>query len=275
MKVLNVGDKLPDFSEDIPKIKGRFRSKFEVRVREFFRGIKDKYFNWNLLDGQKRFEIVARRLYVVLSLFAILMLVATILGNKKNVETKVVVEQCRESVLKTGDVLNGSKITIDDNGKVWYSVPAPKEEKKEEVKKAEVKPNTKTSNVKVADPKKIAQVYQAKGSPRTKDVEWIYKEAQKRKINPSLFLAVQGIESSYGKNCYKNNCWGFGKWGDGTVIAKYFTGKDYKEGTLIVLDGWVENGYANLHTAEDMQKKGYNSSAHWLNSVKLIQSYWD
>lgn len=236
--------------------------------------------DWDLLDGQKRGEVIFRRMYVVGSVMGILMLGTTLLSPKyKETQKDVQLETpiVKETVLKTGDILNGSRIVIDENGKVWYQFIQDSVSSgtlKDKKKVSNKKETPKQSSVKGVDVKRIVKVYEKYGSPRAKDVEWIYTEATKRKINPSLFLAVQGIESSYGKNCIQNNCWGFGKWGDGTVVSKYFTGKNYREGTLIVMNGWVENGYT-VNTAEQMQSKGYNSSSHWLNNVKLIQSYWE
>lgn len=77
--------------------------------------------SWDLLDGRRRGEVIARRLYVLLSILAMLLMLTSLYAQQSPV-TKVVTAQEPEgeTVLKSGDVVNGVEVRVHDDGSVWY-----------------------------------------------------------------------------------------------------------------------------------------------------------
>lgn len=80
----------------------------------------------NLLDGQRKGEIIFRRVFLILIVYLLVLFIGKALTNKPE-------ETPREA--GAIEIVNGQKVQIDENGKTWYIqeyTPKP------EVKKAEV-----------------------------------------------------------------------------------------------------------------------------------------
>lgn len=106
-----------------------FRIKKEIRLPElrFWK-------NWNLLDGQRRGEVVFRRVFLILVIYTIVLLLANIYGDK--VKGLDAFSEARENeaeavekvevgvdgvgnVVKQGDVVNGQEVVVED-GRATY-----------------------------------------------------------------------------------------------------------------------------------------------------------
>ena len=77
---------------------------------------KFKSLKINLLDGQRRGEIVFRRVFLLLVLYAIVVLVLKLTTPKPEEGAEIEKVQAREEVMWEGD----QKVEIDENGKKWY-----------------------------------------------------------------------------------------------------------------------------------------------------------
>jgi hypothetical protein len=89
--------------------------------------------NWNnLIDDAYKPKNSIKRGFIIMFIIFLIQLVAFLItskiysngysrGYEKGIEVeKTSTKPCRETVLKTGDILNGDRISIDENGKVWY-----------------------------------------------------------------------------------------------------------------------------------------------------------
>lgn len=96
-------------------------------MKNIFKDLVKKMPKVNLLDGTRRGEVVFRRVFLIIILYALLYLTLSLLTNKP--EEQVVVEPvgASETVLKDGDVVNGQKIDIAEDGVVWYIYEQPQE----------------------------------------------------------------------------------------------------------------------------------------------------
>ena len=109
----------------------------------------------------------------------------------------------------------------------------------------------------------VKKVYKRTNSPVTSELEFLFNECKKRKLNFRLVASIQAEESGWGKSikCQSsNNCFGFGK----------FKFNSYKEGTKFILDRFVK--YYQVDTAEEMSKRGYNQHQSWIDNVNSIQN---
>lgn len=80
---------------------------------------KIKAIDFNILDGQKRSEKVIRRILLLLIGYALIYLLITLVVGKGE---KIIIKEVKTDnvILNDGDVVNGQKVDIDENGKVWY-----------------------------------------------------------------------------------------------------------------------------------------------------------
>lgn len=79
----------------------------------------------NLLDGQRKGEIIFRRVFLILIVYLLVLFIGKALTNKPE-------ETPREA--GAIEIVNGQKIQVDENGKTWYIQEyTPKPEKKAEV----------------------------------------------------------------------------------------------------------------------------------------------
>lgn len=78
-----------------------------------------KSLNVNLLDGQRKGEVVFRRVFILLvgALLVYLLLLAFVGRKDQNVE---VVDAKETTEYKDGDIVNGQEVDIDEDGKVWF-----------------------------------------------------------------------------------------------------------------------------------------------------------
>lgn len=72
---------------------------------------KFKSLKINLLDGQRRGEVVARRIFLLLVVYLLILFVGKALVNKPEPEVR-----------EAGaiEIVNGQKIQVDENGQTWY-----------------------------------------------------------------------------------------------------------------------------------------------------------
>lgn len=88
----------------------------------FFKKIKNSLLKIriNLLDGNKKSEVIFRRVFLLVVLYALLYLTVKLVTTKPQEQEVITPVDAVETVLKDGDVVNGQKIDIDESGKVWY-----------------------------------------------------------------------------------------------------------------------------------------------------------
>jgi len=87
------------------------------KMQKFVRKIKS--IDFNILDGQKRSEKVVRRILLILIAYALLYLLVSVVFDK---DEEIVIQEVKVegAVVTDGDTVNGQKVDIDENGKVWY-----------------------------------------------------------------------------------------------------------------------------------------------------------
>lgn len=79
----------------------------------------------NLLDGQRRGEIIFRRVFLLALLYLILVYLAhtfgpSIKGTEGITKAEEVPVEVVDTTPKDGDVIRGQVVDVDDGGKVWY-----------------------------------------------------------------------------------------------------------------------------------------------------------
>jgi len=79
----------------------------------------------NLLDGKRRGEVIFRRVFLLVILYILLYLVIRLVTVKPQEQAVIEPVEAVETVLQSGDVVNGQKVEIDESGKVWYIQPEP------------------------------------------------------------------------------------------------------------------------------------------------------
>lgn len=88
---------------------------------------KIKSLKINLIDGQRKGEVIFRRVFLILIIYALLYLGLRLITNKPQEQEVVEPVGASETVLRDGDVVNGQKIDVADDGTVWYIQELPQE----------------------------------------------------------------------------------------------------------------------------------------------------
>ena len=205
----------------------------------------------NLLDGQKRGEIIFRRAFFILVMFTIVALLGMLLIEKEPYEEYIKEVQevdAREegvdgvgNVVKEGDIVNGQEVVVED-GKAAYIVDY--QPKSDQVKQIE---------------SFVFDTY--KGAYTREYFDLLVSNCSDEGLRTVIALSV--AESSMGKNTNKNSNWyGWFKGGNRNYDPSI------EEMAKEICTG-VEKSYIGITT--DMNKArtyvGYVSDS-WLNNIK-------
>ena len=161
-----------------------------------------KSFKINLLDGQKRGEVIFRRVFLLVVLYLIVYLGGRLLIEKP--EVKRTQETNASEELKDGDIRNGYEVSIDEDGKVWYIVP------NEDVGLG----NVEQENSLNIDPAIIEFTQSYPGSRIDKEYLSLLSNYCEEDVL-KVVIAISVAESSMGRNTTRNsNFWGWFKGGN-------------------------------------------------------------
>ena len=179
--------------------------------------------NWDLLDGQKRGEVLFRRVFVLVvgALFIYLLLLAFVGRKDQNIQEVDAVEEIQE----TEEWVDGDRVTTRTDGIVEV-VPA-------EVFMDKVELDKLDEDYQKAV--KIEQFFRVNrgNAPLADHAKTFVEVANKYGLDYRLLPAIATLESSGGKNNFRAyNAWGWGK--------KGFSSFD--EGIEVVGRG-LKNGY--------------------------------
>ena len=181
----------------------------------------------NLLDGQRKFEVLFRRVFFLVSvaMFIYLMLV-TFVGKKEDVESSVVPEKAQAQERDKEEWINGDRVTTKADGSVEV-VPAEVFMSAEQLREQDL-------NYQKA--KKIETYFRVNrnNAPLADYAEKFVEVANKYGLDYRLLPAIAVMESGGGKSLFRSyNAWGYGKYSfnsfeEGIEIV----GKGLKEGYI-------------------------------------------
>lgn len=181
----------------------------------------------NLLDGQRKFEVLFRRVFFLVSvaMFIYLMLV-TFVGKKEDVESSVVPEKAQAQEKDKVEWINGDRVTTKADGSVEV-VPAEVFMSAEQLRERDL-------NYQRA--KKIETYLRVNrnNAPLADYAEKFVEVANKYGLDYRLLPAIAVMESGGGKSLFRSyNAWGYGKYSfnsfeEGIEIV----GKGLKEGYI-------------------------------------------
>lgn len=162
----------------------------------------------NLLDGQRRGEVMFRRVFLLVVLYALVVLLAKTLTNKtQEVEVKEV--EAKEHVIKNTKVIgNGETVYYDGDGRKWYvyeDYDLPEEEK--EVKEERV-------DIVVGKGDTVGAFIKSYGGKiNGRYLELLREECSSEALK--VVVAISVAETSMGKNTSKEtNFYGWHKGGN-------------------------------------------------------------
>lgn len=204
-----------------------------------------KSLNVNLLDGQRKGEVVFRRVFILLvgALLVYLLLLAFVGRKDQNVE---VVDAKETTEYKDGDIVNGQVVDIDENGKVWYIY----DYKEPETKKA----NT----------DKVAKYIKSyKGEISDKYLKTLREYCDEDTLK--LVVAISVAETSMGKNTNND-----------TNFFGYFYGGDrqydpsMKEMSRVICNG-IGKYYSDVATNVKSAQRytGGDNVKTWMKNVNI------
>lgn len=159
----------------------------------------------NLLDGQKRGEITFRRVFVLIVGALLIYLFLLVVVGKK--EDRIVPAEAVETIkLNNGDTVNGQKVSIDENGEVWFI-----QEYQEVEKEAE-----KTEEVSTAHSAQYDAVESFTESYRGSRIDGVYLDLLASECSDEalrIVVAISVSESGMGRDLpnRQSNFWGFFK----------------------------------------------------------------
>lgn len=181
----------------------------------------------DLLDGQRKFEVLFRRVFFLVSIamFIYLMLV-TFVGKKEDVESSVVPEKAQAQERDKEEWINGDRVTTKADGSVEV-VPAEVFMSAEQLRERDL-------NYQRA--KKIETYLRVNrnNAPLADYAEKFVEVANKYGLDYRLLPAIAVMESGGGKSLFRSyNAWGYGKYSfnsfeEGIEIV----GKGLKEGYI-------------------------------------------
>lgn len=181
----------------------------------------------DLLDGQRKFEVLFRRVFFLVSvaMFIYLMLV-TFVGKKEDVESSVVPEKAQAQERDKEEWINGDRVTTKADGSVEV-VPAEVFMSAEQLREQDL-------NYQKA--KKIETYFRVNrnNAPLADYAEKFVEVANKYGLDYRLLPAIAVMESGGGKSLFRSyNAWGYGKYSfnsfeEGIEIV----GKGLKEGYI-------------------------------------------
>lgn len=181
----------------------------------------------DLLDGQRKFEVLFRRVFFLVSvaMFIYLMLV-TFVGKKEDVESSVVPEKAQAQERDKEEWINGDRVTTKADGSVEV-VPAEVFMSAEQLRERDL-------NYQRA--KKIETYLRVNrnNAPLADYAEKFVEVANKYGLDYRLLPAIAVMESGGGKSLFRPyNAWGYGKYSfnsfeEGIEIV----GKGLKEGYI-------------------------------------------
>jgi len=196
----------------------------------------------NLLDGQRRGEVIFRRAFVLVVGFLLLyLLLLAFIGKKEQNSLEV-----EASGLKDGDVVGGQVVDIDENGKVWYIY----DYKEPETKKA----NT----------DKVAKYIKSyKGEISNKYLKTLREYCDEDTLK--LVVAISVAETSMGKNTNRD-----------TNFFGYFYGGDrqydpsMKEMSRVICNG-IGKYYSDVATNVKSAQRytGGDNVKTWMKNVNI------
>lgn len=190
MKNLNIDDSILSSK----KKKSTLFSKIDLRFWK----------NWNLLDGQRRGEVIFRRVFVLITGFALLYLFLLAVVGKKEDHNVEKVQAQEVAVEDKEEWIDGDKVITRGNGTVEV-IPAEVFMSAEELKKQD-------ANYQKA--RKIETYLRGNrgNAPLAQYADKFVQVANKYNLDYRLLPAISVMESGGGKVLFRPyNAWGWGK----------------------------------------------------------------
>lgn len=201
-------------------------SKIQKKIKKLVTSVRKKVKSIDLLDGQRRGEVIFRRVFFLIAMaMFIYLLLLVFVGKKEDVEVEEV--NAQEIVVEDRvEWVNGDRITTKADGSVEM-VPAEVFMGKEELKKL---------NEDKLKAQKIELFFRVNrgNAPLADYAEKFVEVANKYGLDYRLLPAIATVESSGGKNNFrKYNAWGWGNKSFGSFEEGIETvGKGLKTGYI-------------------------------------------
>ena len=201
------------------------KQKIQKAIKKFITKIYKKIKSVDLLDGQRRGEIIFRRVFFLIAMaMFIYLLLLVFVGKKEDIDVEEV--KAQEILIEDKvEWVDGNRVTTKADGSIEI-VPAEVFMSKEELEKL---------NEDKLKAQKIELFFRVNrnNAPLSEYAEKFVEVANKYNLDYRLLPAIATVESSGGKNNFrKYNAWGWG--------SKGFT--SFEEGIEVVGRG-LKNNY--------------------------------